>query len=443
MRRAFLFACLCPFVLVTFLAARPRAHAAQAPEGCAGDLSGERIAFYHFGDLSGPFSPLTLPVLAGFEDAIAYFNSQGGLCGAEVAMEYRDTGGRQEAAQAAWDEFSAQDDITIMFVYLTEDAELLRDQAEERRLPLVVSSGSVAALYGESADDPAWVFSVTPLYADQLGAFCDYVADNWDSFGIAGPPVLGHVSFLGALGQSSDTPEARAYCQAQGIGYAGAQYYFPTLSDISTQLNEVLRTGANIIYTTSVASGPAQVATTLEALGLRQQVLLGGPNIVLDTTTITLGGRAVEGILGHLPYLWWDEIGNVGIQTMTDYWTENRLNTASDPAQAYGLRNVAYLVAWGAVDLYIELMRETINRVGLANINGVQMFKTMTGGQTYSALDGVITIDYAGEKRAPRQTRLGSIRFIEKDGVLTPQILPLTDFFEAPDLRPAGRDVVK
>ncbi|MFP4322354.1 MAG: ABC transporter substrate-binding protein [Anaerolineales bacterium] len=412
------------------------------PPDCETDLSGETLRFYHFGPLSGVFAQLTQPVLLGFEDALAYYNERGGLCGGTLEMEYTDTGGDQSAAQAAWDDFTNRGDAAIMFVYLTEDAELLRDQAAQQEIPLVVSSGSVRALYGNDADEPGWVFSVTPLYPDQTGAFCDYIAANWDDFGIEGDPVMGHVSILGALGESSDTPETRAYCESVGVGYAGARYFLPGIPDLTTQVQGVVDEGANIIYTTSIAGGPAQIAATVQALGLQDQVIIGGPNIVLDTSTITQGGGNVDGMLGHLPYLWWDEISHPGIQAITQYWAENRLPAAENPADAFAARNVAYLVAWAAVDLYIRLAAETIDRVGFENFDGAAMFETMTSGTRYEALEGVIFVEYTEDLRHPRESRIGQIQIEETDDAgLRAQIVPLTDWLAVPDLRPSGADV--
>jgi hypothetical protein len=77
--------------------------AAQEEEGlpdfiqhseCQVDLTGETITIFHLGDISSPgYSPITLPLLAGLSDAIAYFNARGGVCGAMFASVNFDTGG--------------------------------------------------------------------------------------------------------------------------------------------------------------------------------------------------------------------------------------------------------------------------------------------------------------------------------------------------------------
>jgi len=410
-------------------------------DDCQEDLSGKSLQFYHFGDLSGPYTFITTPVLAGFEDAIAYFNANGGVCGAEISTDYFDTGATGEGAQAAWDEFVGRGDTQVMFLYLTDDAERLRNQAQEAKIPMVVAAGSTLSLYGENANEPGWVFSAVPLYHDQLGAFCDYISANWEAFGIAGEPVIGHVSWINAFGQASDTPESRAYCASKGVGYADALYYFPGLPDISVQVNGVINAGANIIYTTSLATGPAQLAGTVEALELRDQVVLAGPNWVLDTSVIALGGESVAGFIGQMPYVWWDEIQHPGVQQVSSVWQEQRLLTAQNPQDAFAIRNIAYLLAWATVDFYRQFMTLAINEVGYDNLDGQAVYDVLTSGVEFAPMQGILRVSFADGLRSPFSTRIGAIRFVEQNGAVLPQVVPLTDWFQAPDLRPAGADV--
>ncbi len=401
---------------------------------CNEDLTGQTIRFFHFGDLSGVFAFISQPLVAGFTDAAAYFNANGGLCGAEIVQEYRDTGGAQEQSQAFWDEFTAMEDAYSIFIYASADAELLRQQAADKNIPLLVAAGSELGLYGEE-NEPGHVFAIIPLYADQLAAFCDYVGANWASMGVEGDPVIGHLSWEGAFGRSSDTDAARAHCEAAGVGYAGAEYFLPGTPDISTQMQTLVDAGANIIYTTSLASGPAQVAGTIVQSGLTGQVLVAGPNWVLDTSVIGLGGEATAGIMGNLPYLWWDELDQTGVQLVSSYWAENRL--AQNPEEAVRVRNIAYITSWASLDLWAEVMVRTINEVGYENLTGEAVYNTLDTFQ-YDALDGILRIDWTEGKRAVSTTRIGQIQFVESDAGVTPTILPLSDWIPAPDMHAAA-----
>ena len=97
---------------------------------CEFDLSGETMTIYHFGDLSGPYAFITQPIVSALADGIAYWNSRGGLCGAELRQIYEDTGGNLEATQSAYDRFTSEygDDLDVLVLYSSSDGELLREQ---------------------------------------------------------------------------------------------------------------------------------------------------------------------------------------------------------------------------------------------------------------------------------------------------------------------------
>ncbi len=444
LRRIFIFI----LMLMLLLAVGVVGTQAQAPEDgfpaqfdCAEDLSGETLRFYHFGDLSGPFSALTLPVVAGFDDAVDYFNAHGGICGATIEQQVADTGADPNVSQSVWEDFAARDDTYVVFVYQTEDAELLRPQAAAAQIPLMVSTGSVRSLYGEDGDAPGYVFSITPLYEDQMGGFCEYIAANWDDFGIPGAPVIGHVSWSVSFGTYSDTSATRAYCEALGVGYADAEYYFPIVPNITPLVENVLAEGANILYTTSVADGPARLASTVDTLGLSagEDVLLAGPNWVLDPAVVRLAGESAEGYIGQVPYLWWDEIDAPGIQVITDYWRTQRL--ADDPQAALEIRGLAYLIAFAAVDAYRNVMIDTINAVGYANLSGEAVYARLTSDTTYSGLGGVLEFNYSDGQRSTTRSRLGQLAFVEANGGLASQVVILTDWRDLPALHLGGADV--
>ena len=421
------------------------------------DLSGQEIKLYHFGDLSGSYSFITQPLLAGFEDAAKYFNERGGICGASIVQEFDDTAGVQDATQAIYDRFSSLDPKpSLILLYASADAELLREQVAEDEIPVLLSAGSVAGLYGEDGQSPGWIFATNPLYADQLGAMCDYLAANADTYPA---PVIGHISWEGAFGRSADTDESRAYCESVGVGYAGAEYFLPTATDIQSQVQNLLDAGANVLYTNSLASGPALVAKTIVDMGIEDQVAFAGVNWALDTSVGLLGQAtfgsdglpSTNGLIGSLPFRWWTERDNPGIQVI------NAAATAAERAPT--VRNIAYILAWANMDTYIEAYIQTGNRVGFENVDGAAIKETLET-MVYDTLGGVQTIDFTGDRRALSANRIALMAYLGQDGqtpasaenppmvvtagdrqLLVPILVPLTDFAPAPDLRPGGANV--
>jgi ABC-type branched-subunit amino acid transport system substrate-binding protein len=427
---------------------------------CEHDLSGETITIYHFGDLSGSYAFITQPLLAGLQDAIAYYNAHGGVCGAALAQDYADTAGQPEQTQAAYDRYSTLDPKPdAILLYASGDAELLRNQVAEDEIPAMISAGSVEGLYGEDAATPGWIYATNPLYADQLGSFCQFVANNPDRFP---DPVIGYISWPGAFGEAAYTPETIGYCASLGVSIVDTpEYFLPTATDITTNVQNLVDAGANILYSNSLASGPVLVAKTVVDLGLEDSVQLAGVNWVLDTSVGLLGRTtlgsdglpAVNGLIGSIPVQWWTERQLPGIALINEQADAN----AREPQN----RNIAYLLGWGAVDTYVELYIQTVNRVGsLDAVDGAAMKETIEG-LVYSPL-GLYNFDFqGGETRALPNNRIGQMAFLNAtgDGPATsgedalkvelgdgttayiPIIIPLTEFAPAPDLRPGGADV--
>ena len=77
----------------------------------------------------------------------------------------------------------------------------------------------------------------------------------------------------------------------------------------------------------------------------------------MDTSVGILGQRvlkpnglpSVEGMYGSMPFLWWTEVSNPGIQFVTQQFTANERGPAE--------QNIAYLLSWAAVDTIIETYR--------------------------------------------------------------------------------------
>ena len=453
-------------LLLALVLALPAAAQEELPDfiqhtECEVDLTGETVTIYHFGDISGSYAFITQPLLAGLADSIAYFNARGGVCGAELASDNRDTGGDLAQTQAHYDYYSTLDpEPDLLVLYASPDAELLRDQLAEDEIPVLISAGSVPGLYGEDGATPGWIYASNPLYADQFGSFCRYVGANPDMF--AESPTVGYISWPGAFGEAAFTPETIAYCAEQGVTVLETPEYFPpTATDITTNVQNLVDAGANILYTNSLASGPVLVAGTLELLGLSEDVQLAGVNWALDTSVGLLGRNslgsdglpAVNGIIGSLPFHWWTETDQPGIQLIRE---QAELNERQLSAQ-----NIAYLLGWGLVDTYIEMYTQAVNEAGSLDAVDGAAIQSVINEMEYSPL-GFYTFNYqGGELRAVAANRIAMMMFLNADmsGPATsgedamavplpdgttayiPILVPLTDFEDAPDLRPGGADV--
>ena len=357
---------------------------------CDVDLTGETINIFHFGDLSGPYVFITQPVVSAVTDAVNYWNSHGGVCSAELAQIYEDTGGNLEATQSVYDRFTSEyaGDLDLLLLYSSSDGELLREQLAADEIVSLISAGSIESLHGEDGQTPGWLYASNPLYINQFGSFCEFVADRSETFP---DPAIGFVTWPGAFGLAGTEPAASAYCEGLGVDVLdNPQIFLPTDSDILTQEQNAIDEGANILYTNSLATGPALIAGTLVDLGMEEEIKLAGVNWVMDTSVGILGQwvlkpnglPAVDGMFGSMPFLWWTELSNPGIQFVYQQWAANERGTAE--------QNIAYLLSWGSVDAIIETYKRTVNAVGsLDAVNGADI-RTTVEDMDYSVLGGLL-----------------------------------------------------
>ncbi len=423
---------------------------------CEFDLSGETLTIYHFGDLSGPFAFITQPIVSALDDSIAYWNSQGGVCGAEVRQIYEDTGGNLEAAQSAYDRFTSEygDDLDLLVLYSSADGELLREQLAEDEIVGLISAGSIESLYGEDGQTPGWLFASNPLYINQFGSFCEFVAANPEAFP---DPVIGHVTWPTAFGLSGTEPAADAYCTGLGVEVLDEpQTFLPTDTDILTQVQNAVDAGATIIYTNTLATGPALIASTLVDLGMEDEIALAGVNWVMDTSVGLLGQRAlradglpsVNGMYGSMPFRWWTEASEPSVQFVT---MQHAANQRSIPE-----RNIAYLLTWGIMDSIVELHIRTANAAGgdVASITGAD-FRAAIESMDYEVLGGLYNFAYPDGMRDTSENRIARLAYANADmsapatspadamlidpgdgsRMFVPIIIPLTDFQTVPNLR--------
>ncbi|MBI5955982.1 MAG: ABC transporter substrate-binding protein, partial [Chloroflexi bacterium] len=116
------------------------------------------IKLYHFGDVTGPYAPITLPLVNAFEDALKYINEKGGIRGAKVEHEWMDTGGKLPQAIAAYNKFrEATPKPIVMLIYGSTEGEALKERFAEDKITVLSYSVSDPQLV-----PPGWIFGALP-----------------------------------------------------------------------------------------------------------------------------------------------------------------------------------------------------------------------------------------------------------------------------------------
>ncbi len=406
--------------------AEPTAVPVQEPELRTQNLEGEKITIYHFGDLSGPYAAITGPLVFGMEDAVKAINERGGIRGATIEVRFADTGGSIDEAVAAYDRFVGSDpNAMIMVTYGSGEVEALASRFAEDKIVNLSAGLSAIGFYGPES---GYTFGLGPIYPDQFGLFLDYITANWDTIKPAGAGdeiKLAYLSWPGAFGQGALTPKTRAYAESLGVQIVAEETYdlSPT-ADTTTAILNAQAAGANVIWTNTLAFGPAALMNGLGALGLKQEFVLGGCNWAMDLATYAFVSdpSLAVGLISPFPYLWWNDADHPGIQYAASLFEAN-----GRPA---GARNVGYMLLIAGVDIAVQAIEKAIDTVGFDNLSGEAIYNALTTMGPIEALDGVVRVDYSNGVRAPQQAQIRQIQ----GGPDAFNVLQ--DWTQMPDLRP-------
>jgi len=397
------------------------------PETGPPDLTGETITLYHFGDLSGPYAAITSPLIHGAEDAVKAINEAGGIYGAIIKLKFADDAGNIDEAVAAYDRFIGEDENPLVMIsYGSGEAEALAQRFAEDKVVNMTAGLSAKAFYGAGS---GYTFGLGPIYPDQIGYVMEFLSNNWESYkpdGAGDEIKLAYISWPTAFGQGGLTDESRAFMEEIGVEIVSEETYdvSPTADTTNAILNAQVA-GANVIWTNTLAFGPAVVLNDLNALGLRDQFVVAGDNWTMDLATYAFLADPAYGVglIAPFPYLWWTDTDNSGVQYAQSLFEANEREA--------GEHNVGYLLLVAAVDMIKQAITHAIDTGGYDNLTGEAVHDALIEMSPFLALDGVIRADFSGDNRSPHEAQ---IRMIQGG---PDAFNVLQDWSEIPDLRPS------
>jgi branched-chain amino acid transport system substrate-binding protein len=357
---------------------------------------------------------------------VAHINSTGGIFGAIVELSFADTGGSVDEAVAAYDRFAGADDNILLFLmYGSPEEEALYQRMAEDQIPVIGAGLSAEAFYGIP---DGYIFGGGPIYPDQLGYFLDYITANWADVkpATAGDDVmLAYLSWPGAYGEGALTDESRAYAASLGVEIVHEELFdlSPT-ADTTTAVLNAQAAGANVIYTNTLAFGPAALLNDLNALGIRDQFLAGGNNWAMDVGLYAFLADPSygAGFYAPFPFAWWNDTDNPAIQFAEENFAANE--------RTAGEHNIGRLLIQGFLDVAVHAIENAILEVGFENLTGQAVYDQLVQISGYDALGGLITVDYTNGRRSPNMLQMR----LDMGGPDNFNVVQ--DWTEAPDLRP-------
>jgi branched-chain amino acid transport system substrate-binding protein len=362
----------------------------------------------------------------GAVDYVAYLNETGGIFGATIELQFADTGGSVDEAVAAYDRFTTEDDNVLMFIlYGSPESEALYERVFEDKIPVLSAGLSSLAFYGIP---DGYMFGLGPIYPDQFGHFLDYAIANWDTMkpeGAGDEINVALLSWPGAFGQGALTDESRAYAASLGVNIVWEETYdlSPT-ADTTTAILNAEAAGANVIYTNTLAFGPAVLLNDLNNLGIRDQFVVAGCNWSMDVGTFAFlaDPSYAYGFYAPFPFAWWSETDNPSIQLAHELFATYE--------RTPGEQNVGRLLIMGGIDMAKDMIERAILEVGFENLTGEAIYNQLIQLSGYEIMGGLATADFTDGRRAPGMIQIRQIQGGPDAFVI------LQDFSPAPDLRP-------
>ncbi|MBM4454497.1 MAG: ABC transporter substrate-binding protein [Chloroflexi bacterium] len=383
-----------------------------------------KVVLYHFGDLSGPYAPITAAIVAGLNDFLEWYNTEGGgVDGVPVEQVFRDTGGKVDAAIAAYTAFREAKPYPIVeCLYQSAESEALRDRFIEDKIVSFTAGASPTCIY-----PPGYQFAMSPAYTDQIGAFMDWLVNDWAKK-TNQKPKLAILTWDSTFGRAIMVPEVDDYAKKVGVDIVYKGTYGVREVDVATQMTAVKASGANWVYDNTAAHGPKVVHQAAEALGmLNKSTYDTTPGKIhrascvwgVDESSVNLSGELAEGMVGPRSWASWAMTDVEGVKILT---AQANKHNRSDYERVAG-----YLVASGVAYTVLDCMNRVVKELGWEKLNGEKVRAEALKLRDYSPL-GMSRLTYTPDKLEPTQTRICQV----KDG----KILAITDWVTCPDLRP-------
>ncbi|MDH5507762.1 MAG: ABC transporter substrate-binding protein, partial [Anaerolineae bacterium] len=276
-----------------------------------------------------------------------------------------------------------------------------------------------------------WTVGVAPIYSDQFSGFLQFLSENWADVKPADAGddiVVGVVGWEGPFGAGATTTEALAYAASLGIEVLELETYPAAAdADLVTPLQSLALQGANVIYIQSLGFGTAQAIGTLRAIEMWDKVVVGTVNWGMNQDVLNVLGEnalGAAGLYGVVPYLYWNDTDNEGIQRALENFAENDYPDAD--------KGVGYMQSYAGVYAWAEIVKHAIDMFGFENLTGDTFFEAFKDLGTVSAL-GIFEFDVRDGTRAPRQAQIRQARPNDAGGL---DFVVVKDFFELPDTRP-------
>ncbi len=361
------------------------------------------INFVILTDLTGPAHAQVSPQGWAMEDYIKYLDKKGGINGHPLTVEVIDTKYQLPLIRTAYTRNKDRKQTTLSFDALSGGIEALKGQFPKDKIPVLMLTGHGPAVY-----PTAWVFAEIAPYDDTLCAYADWIKKTWKE---KRKPRL--ALLLGDYASGRSPEIAKWYVEKKGIDIVSTEYVPVLPTDTSDILIRMRDKNPDFVFDTLM---PDQCKVVL-----RDRFKLG---IKIPQANFVYNSDLVKATVPLEAY-----IGYMGFQSAASWWEKDvpGVKLAYELHKNRGpIPTVTYIAAIGAAMVWVEAVKNALNKVGYDKFDGQAIFDGYMQIKNFTAMGIFKDISYHPDDL--RGNPWLKLCIFNKDG----SISNLTDYYEAP-----------
>lgn len=369
------------------------------------------IRIASIGDISGPYAGHGGPNFRALKHAIEYVNTElGGVKGVPLELVIRDTGGKVDVAISHYMDIREMKPKPLFIsMFVSGEQEALNERCAEDGI-IILGSAPPRCLF-----PPKNLFAVAGVhYPDWYGGVLDWILKNWKE---TRPPRIAILTWDTSYGRLPFSDEFYSYAKAKGVEIVARDLFGIRDVDVNTQMLRIREKNPDWILTSCLGTGPVAIGKAMQELKYKVNWV---NNPGSDWGTVGINPEVMEGAYCIMNSVSLDEVNLPGIRILTKYIKKYNLKPKEWKAWMYEM-------GWPAILIAAEATKRAVDKVGWEKLDGAAV-KTQLEKMTDFKPLGLARYTYTPDQHSSKWSRMYQIR----DG----KVLPASDWFECPDLRP-------
>ncbi len=261
-----------------------------------------------FGDVTGPIAFTAQQFWKGYTDYFKWVEKHDPITGITIEILMEDTGYNPKRYLPVLKKFNSEG-ISAGYIMGTMGTMTLDKELRKLKIPCV-SEGSG---YPPAIDPPGYIFLLRPLYPDFLAAACIHFMDVWKKAGHKEKPKLMEITWDNPYGRGC-IAEGEPWAEKYGFEVLPYQLYSGQPNDLSTQLGQAKKLGADLIYSNHLEGAHAVLLKDARRMGLLDKMQFCGGSETRGAELTKLAGKAVEGAWSVNHFVDWSQTQIEAIQ---------------------------------------------------------------------------------------------------------------------------------